>query len=1018
MFDPNDGNHPKIYRSTIRGYAVAVATVAVAAGLTKLLEQGLGSSLFVFFLGSVVISTQSGGYRAGFLAMILTLILSNLLFFEPRWAITFDSEAIRRCSLFAFISVLICALSEGRWRAVVRERRLRRWYEGTLSGIDDAVISTDPSGRIIYLNSMAERLTGWGRTASVGKPLDQVFRTVEESTRAPADDSVERVLREGRVVVPTGSTLLIARDGNEIPIEQSLAPIRDDRRRISGVALVFRDVSDRKQAERDLAESEARFRAFMDHSPIFAFIKDDQGRYVWGNSAWSARHRRPVGALLGRTDLELWPEETARRFRASDLAALETGASVESVEESRSLDGQESRLMTMKFPLRETTGRRLVGGISVDITGRVKAEEALREGEARYRLLFDGNPHPLWVFDVETLRFLDVNESAITRYGYSREEFLAMTVADIRPEEDVGLLRQAVKDRQGRTFMSTTGWRHKKKDGSIIDVEITSTSLDYLGRDARVVLAHDVSERLRAELALQVSRERLDLVLGAANLGVWFSDLPLGVLEWNDQCKEHFGVSIGEPVTIETFKTRLHPDDCEAVLRELEEAIAGRAEAEFEFRTVDAEGRSRWVRSIGRVYRDSDGHPIRFDAVTIDVTASKAGEAELREAKESAEAANRSKDRFLAVLSHELRTPLTPVLATVTAMLDEPDDPIADLASIRPTLEMIRRGVELEARLIDDLLDVSRIVHGKLSLDRAPVDVHELIHQTLGICRSDLNGKRMRLEISLLAKQSIVEADPARLQQVLWNLIKNAVKFTPEGGTVAIRSRDTEPAEDGSSPRLMVQILDSGIGIEPEMLPRIFDAFEQGEGANDRRFGGLGLGLAISRSVVEAHGGTIEAESPGLGQGSSFTISLPSRADVGIIPASPALVPLVEGQPLRILLVEDDLNTLRVLSRLLKLRGYEVTTADNVASAREKFEEADFDLLLSDIGLPDGTGIELMSLLRKSGPLRGVALTGYGMDEDIRRCREAGFIAHLTKPVDFQKLEATIRQVASGTAFG
>ena len=365
------------------------------------------------------------------------------------------------------------------------------------------------------------------------------------------------------------------------------------------------------------------------------------------------------------------------------------------------------------------------------------------------------------------------------------------------------------------------------------------------------------------------------------------------------------------------------------------------------------------------------------------------------------------------MLSHELRTPLTPVLATVTAMLDEPEMPLSDPGEVRVTLEMIRRSVELEARLIDDLLDVSRIVHGKLALDRSCVDVHELIHQTIGICRSDLNGKRMRLQVLLSASRSVVEADPARLQQVLWNLVKNAVKFTPEGGTVSIASRDVETNGAGGVPLLAVEVSDSGIGIEQEALPRIFAAFEQGEGTTTRRFGGLGLGLAISQSVVEAHGGSLSAKSPGQGKGSTFTLTIPARPGARIdrdrrtTPASPI------DQPLRILLVEDDFNTLRVLSRLLRLRGHEVTTADNVSSARQAFEGAQFDLLVSDIGLPDGTGIELMRHIRSVRPLPGVALTGFGMDDDISRCREAGFTAHLTKPVNFQKLEAAVQQVAA-----
>ena len=481
---------------------------------------------------------------------------------------------------------------------------------------------------------MAEKLTGWKRPEAFGRTIDEVFRTVNESDRSPAQDPVGRVLFEGTIVSPIGATLLISRDGREFPIEHTAAPIQDDRNVTTGVVLVFRDVGARKRAERDLAESEARFRAFMDHSPIIAFLKDEEGRYLWGNRAWARQHKGRTADPIGRTDFELWPEETARQFRAGDRSALEAQAAIERVEKAERPNGEEVRMMTLKFPLEDGSGRRHVGGIALDITSRLKAEEALRESERRYRLLFDANPHSMWVYDVESLGFLAVNEAAIERYGYSREEFLAMTIADIRPAEDIEALHRAVRERRGRTFANTTGWRHLKKDGTIIDVEITSTSVEFDGRAARIVLANDVTQRLEAERALRVSRERLDLVLGAARLGVWFSDLPFDRLEWNDRCKEHFGVQPGDPVNLETFRARLHPEDRDRLRHQIDEAIEGKAAVNFEFRTLDPTGRVRWVHAIGRVFRDQDDRPSRFDAVTVDVTDAKRAEADLREARD------------------------------------------------------------------------------------------------------------------------------------------------------------------------------------------------------------------------------------------------------------------------------------------------------------------------------------------------------------------------------------------------
>jgi CheY-like chemotaxis protein len=328
---------------------------------------------------------------------------------------------------------------------------------------------------------------------------------------------------------------------------------------------------------------------------------------------------------------------------------------------------------------------------------------------------------------------------------------------------------------------------------------------------------------------------------------------------------------------------------------------------------------------------------------------------------------------------------------------------------------MIRQNVLLQARLIDDLLDVMRIVRGKMPLHWEVADGHGIIEQAIQVCRSEVLGKPLRLDSDLAAARRHVNADPARLQQVIWNLIKNAVKFTPEGGSIAVRTRNE--AADGED-RLVVEVCDTGIGIEPGVLPTIFDPFQQGETTITRKFGGLGLGLAICKGIVEAHGGTIVAESGGPGRGTTFRVALKALPEPADEPNGQPLGGPVVAEParptsLRILVVEDEPATLRLMARLLRGLGHEVETAGTIASGLEAVEGGRFDLIVSDIGLPDGSGLELMRrAVARRGPVPGIALTGYGMEEDIRRSREAGFTAHLTKPIDFGKLEAMIRQVA------
>jgi nitrogen-specific signal transduction histidine kinase/CheY-like chemotaxis protein len=388
----------------------------------------------------------------------------------------------------------------------------------------------------------------------------------------------------------------------------------------------------------------------------------------------------------------------------------------------------------------------------------------------------------------------------------------------------------------------------------------------------------------------------------------------------------------------------------------------------------------------------------------------KRAEEAMREAKREAEEANHAKTQFLAVLSHELRTPLNPILLAVTAMLERPEEP----EQLQTTLQMIRQNVNLQARLIDDLLDVMRIVRGKMPLHWEVADGHRLIDQAIQICRSEILGKELRIEVDLAAGEHHVNADPARLQQVFWNLIKNAVKFTPGGGLITIRTRneDNGHAREG---RLVVELSDTGIGIEPEVLPTIFDPFQQGETTITRKYGGLGLGLAICRGIVEAHGGTLIVESEGKDRGATFRVvlkALPRSAVEGDL-APDTGVPEPEAPPpssLRILVVEDEPATRRLMARLLSGLGHTVMTAGTIATA---LEVGEYDLIVSDIGLPDGSGLDLMRrVVSRRGPVPAIALTGYGMEEDIRRSQEAGFTAHLTKPIDFAKLEAMIRQVA------
>lgn len=369
------------------------------------------------------------------------------------------------------------------------------------------------------------------------------------------------------------------------------------------------------------------------------------------------------------------------------------------------------------------------------------------------------------------------------------------------------------------------------------------------------------------------------------------------------------------------------------------------------------------------------------------------------EARKRAEADCRAKDEFLATVSHELRTPLTPILATIQALEHDPDP-----QSLRQALHVMRRNLELEARLIDDLLDLTRIRTGKMHLHLEVIRLQNALRRAVEICAQKAHEKGVNLVAETEAEIDHVTGDAARLQQVFWNVIHNAIKFTPVGGTVTVRSYNPSPEE------IRVDIVDTGIGIAPTDLDLVFTRFMQlARGrAPEGGTGGLGLGLAISKSLIESHGGQIWVSSEGKGHGCCLSIVLKttSSSDETVGHSMNGARP--EPGPLRILLVDDHGDTRNALQKLLIRKGYHVEVAECVHSGLELARSRPFDLLLSDIGLPDGSGMELMRKIREISPLPGIALSGFGMQHDIERSKAAGFVEHLTKPINFCQLQAAI----------
>ena len=365
------------------------------------------------------------------------------------------------------------------------------------------------------------------------------------------------------------------------------------------------------------------------------------------------------------------------------------------------------------------------------------------------------------------------------------------------------------------------------------------------------------------------------------------------------------------------------------------------------------------------------------------------------------QSANDAKAQFLAVLSHELRTPLNPVFA-ILSTFEERKDLSPDM---RADLHIMRRNLQLEARLIDDLLDLTRISEGKLELKQEAMDLHQIAESAVQTCQPEMDRKGLRTRFALAAVRHHVKGDPTRLQQVFWNLINNAIKFSPDGAEITLASSNP------TATTVEICVIDQGRGIEPPALERIFKAFEQEDRSVTSRFGGLGLGLAISRGLVGAQQGTIHAESEGLERGAAFVVRL-STVEAPQLEFEPIkAVPDVSTGRRRVLLVDDHEDTRVVMGRILSMRGFDVVEAACVEEAFAKYEEQTFDIVISDLGLPDGSGHELMERMQKVRPVKGIALSGYGMEEDRKRSLEAGFSIHLIKPVELKLLDDAMQKI-------
>jgi PAS domain S-box-containing protein len=941
---------------------------------------------------------------------------------------------------FAALNQKIAELTEEIRRRMLAEERQREQSEllrVTLTSIGDAVITTDAAGRVTFLNTVAQDLTGWQLSDAQGHPLEQVFNIVNEHSRQNVENPVAKVLREGHVVALANHTLLIAKDGTERPIDDSAAPITNGYGQIEGVVLVFRDVTEQKAAQQVVRDPADRLTGILAASLDHIYVVGRDGRYRFVSAGGASVMGFQSQAMIGKHWRELGlPAESMKRFDAQREKVLQTGSPL--VEEMlyRSSTGDERYFEYVVTPLpSEHAQSDAVVVVSRDITERRKAEAARRENENRLQLVLQAGQMGTWNWDIDsdTVRWSPQLEAihglapgtfpgTFEAYQHDihpedRERVIASIEHSLRTGQDHHVEYRLVLPDGSMRWVEARGtiFRDESQNPSqMIGVCVETTQRKRIEHDLRFLA--EASQSLASLVDYESTLQRI-ASLAVPHFADWCSvDLPQ-----EDGKLRQLAVAHADPAKVELaheLRTRWPPDPegsdgvyqvfrtgRSVLVEEISDAMLRRATEDDEhlnmvgtlglksYMCVPLAVRENTIGVISFVSAESGRRYTTADlALAEDLGRRAAIACENSRLYAKLREEGRKKDEFLAMLAHELRNPLAPIRSGL--------DLLGLMGIDSDILETMQRQVEHLVRLVDDLLDVSRIMRGKIELRRESVEVATVVQRAVDTVRPLTEKNRQQLGINIPPKPIWIDADGVRMAQVISNLLNNATKYTEPGGKIEI---SVEPRDQ----RVFIRVRDTGIGISPDILPQVFDLFTQDQRSIDRSQGGLGIGLTVVKSLVEMHGGTVSVQSEGPGKGSEFAIVLPTIApaaktnNVGQHPNSTAAM--------RILVVDDNVSAANMLSLLLeKLGDHQVFTAHDGIAALDAAKQYSPDLILLDIGLPKLDGLEVARQLRthrQFDRVRLVALTGYGTEEDRRKSFDAGFDAHLVKPPGIEALQ-------------
>ncbi|MBE9113818.1 PAS domain S-box protein, partial [Nodosilinea sp. LEGE 07298] len=873
-------------------------------------------------------------------------------------------------------------------------RRAKRDRERFLTVGADLQVVSSSDGYFQWVSPTFERILGWVPAEMIARPWlefvhpDDIYKTVTEDISLFAAHR-ETLSFENRYRHKDGSYRWFLWNARSYPKEKL----------IYAAAI---DITELKRTEFNLRESETRFRQMTDAAPMMVWISGLDQRCTYFNQSWLAFTGRTTEQEIGDGWTEGIHPDDFQHCLSTYTNAFNARTPFQMEYRLRYRDGTHRWIFDVGEPRFAADGEFLgYIGSCFDVHDRKQAEEALRQRETELRLVTNAVPALIAFVDAEQ-RYRFNNQGYEDWFGQSAADLYGRHIRDVMEEDSYERIRPYIEQvlaGQQVTFERSV----ESKNGRIR--YLTATYVPRINDrgevEGFVALITDLSDRKQAEIALSQSEERYRYLAESIPQLVWTANNEGLIVDANQRWLTFTGLTLDQ-VKTEGWQVAVYPDDVPDLAQNWAIAQQTGTNYQAEGRLRRADGVYRWHLHQAVPMKDPQGQVIKWFGTATDIEDQKQLEHQRSQllqqeqaARAAAEAASRTKDEFLAVVSHELRSPLNPILGWATLL----QNGTLSEAKTKQALAVIERNAKLQTELIDDLLDVSRMLRGKLEINATTVNLAATIRAAIETVRLAAEAKSIHLDVHLDDNIGLVSGDATRLQQVVWNLLSNAVKFTPAKGQIVVRlaRNDDNQAE--------VTVTDTGKGIAPNFLPLIFDYFRQADSATTRQFGGLGLGLAIVRHLVELHGGTIRADSAGEGLGATFTVTLPTLANQPATDMEARIkAPALNLRSTHVLVVDDDDDTRNFIVFLLEQAGASVVSATSAQAALEALKQSQPQVLISDIGMPEMDGYMLMRQIRalpteEGGQIPAIALTAYARESDQEQALAAGFQRHVPKPV-------------------